>query len=220
MINSRKFFGACVATAMTIILNVLPSLATSTGSTYTTVTGPVGGNVDIGQCSGATALILPLPEDDAGKGFGGGNTAALLVNSGVGESGVAFIPNYGDLPTYDRKFTNGAITFKDDGVTRKNAMLNFCIGDSGKFFASKPLTAFSIVSLGGGWSQVQFNTREIGTSQSILNKLTLTLSTRGNIVVGNTYWNLYGSPGTQVIPATVDSTVQGCNILNSCTTAD
>ena len=205
MKNSMKIFGATVATALTLGLNVLPSLAATVPAT-----------VDIGQCNGATALITGLPADDDGNGFAGGDTAALLVNSGVGEAGVAFLPDYSGIKPHEQRFTNGAIVFRDDGVTRKNTYLNFCIGSGGTFFASKPMTSFSISSLGGGWSVCNFNTRDIGTSQSVLNKLTVTLSTRGNMIIGNTYWNLYGSPPNQVVPATIDSNVKGCNILNKC----
>lgn len=199
MRNSGKFFAA--AAVMTFVLgsNALPSMATE-----------IPAAVQIGQCNGATALIAPT---DPGMGFAGGNQCAVLVNAGAGESGVAMIPNYNGIENPYKYWQNGTMTFRDDGRARNSVSVNVCFGG---FRKSKTLGKMHITSLGDGWSQAHFNTRDdFGATKLVLTKFTVTLNNaRGNIAIGNTVLHVY--PGDVIIPSNIDSPVQGCGVVNTC----
>lgn len=214
-----RVFSSLAAVAFTLVFSATPSLAGR---------DEIGqGVVQLGACQGAVARYVAITraEDAELLGLGFGEEAASLANTGVGQSGVAFTPDYSKLTPEEKsqiRFAVANVFIKGDAQSKSRARVSICFGDEIK---TLPLTNFRTSEAHLGWLEYHIVPRKFGLDDDDaprLDRISISLSGEGQLLVGNTvtYWEIPVRGRDPIFGrnfyATLETKLEDCSILNDC----
>jgi hypothetical protein len=176
-------------------------------------------------CKPASASFIDLTSAEKQFGFGGGTTiGGQIINSGSGESGLVLITPFTSTTGSD-DFRFIEISFKDSTIpaTAPHVTVTFCFaGDHGSgpiTSIQRTLSSLPKISKKFGWTTVQATSRDFGgrnVRSSVLKRLSFSLSSTGNIVIGNTGIQV-GSEAALIRPTSLNFEEVNCDFLDRCT---
>ncbi|MBS1956000.1 MAG: hypothetical protein JST89_17575 [Cyanobacteria bacterium SZAS-4] len=212
MQKTIKSFALSTVT-LSCFFSSMPVLALTTDGSYKAI-----------ACSGATSLFEKAHGSDKNYDIGNTKLKSLLVNAGENQVAALQIL-YKYTPVAATEFGTYLINFRDDGQTRNNIKVHFCLRrkNGGILGLERNLTDFNIrTTPTGDWSFGIITAADLDLEpgdKANLEKVVFRLEQPGNIQFGNSRIGVRGSD--QLTANTVDlSSVGPCTYINSCKDID